>query len=98
MFALSSASASSCSASTLTSGGCGKATKIGVVVGGIKEPYILVAYFFHYIYNHMLQICFIRESLLICHLLLNACFFMSLFPFADTKCIEKRTTEISYLY
>ncbi|KAG4973274.1 hypothetical protein JHK87_030095 [Glycine soja] len=27
------ASASSCSASTLTSGGCGKATKIGVVVG-----------------------------------------------------------------
>ncbi|TKY70520.1 Wall-associated receptor kinase 14 [Spatholobus suberectus] len=94
MVALSLASASSCSASTLTSGGCGKATKIGVVVGVITTGALVVAGLFLIWYCARRRPTWLGKHTRVKRLLREAAGNSSV-PFYPYKEIEKATNSFS---
>lgn len=88
------ASASSCSASTLTSGGCGKATKIGVVVGVITTGALVVAGLFLLCYCARRRSTWLRKHTMVKRQLREAAGNSSV-PFYPYKEIEKATNSFS---
>uniref|UniRef100_I1J931 Protein kinase domain-containing protein n=1 Tax=Glycine max TaxID=3847 RepID=I1J931_SOYBN len=88
------ASASSCSASTLTSGGCGKATKIGVVVGVITTGALVVAGLFLLCYCARRRSTWLRKHTMVKRQLREAAGNSSV-PFYPYKEIEKATNFFS---
>ncbi|XP_061374452.1 wall-associated receptor kinase-like 14 [Gastrolobium bilobum] len=84
----------SCSASTLTSGGCGKATEIGVIVGVIVTGALVVAALFLLCYCVRRRSTWLRKHTRVKRLLREAAGNSSV-PFYPYKEIERATNSFS---
>ncbi|ESW28851.1 hypothetical protein PHAVU_002G023400 [Phaseolus vulgaris] len=87
-------SASSCSASTLTSGGCGKATKIGVAVGAIIAGALVMAGLFLLCYCARRRSIWLGKHTRVKRQLREAAGNSSI-PFYPYKEVEKATNSFS---